>query len=139
MSFLKNLFEPKTKKTGIIFIVEDNTAYAKTLAAFIKATFAEIKEIKIFPVGETCVTELDMHPDLIIMDYFLDSKYTDAETGLEIIKQIRAEHPEMNILLLSGQKDMGVALETVRTYKCSYVQKNEEAFERVEEIIKEIV
>jgi ActR/RegA family two-component response regulator len=139
MSFLKNLFKPKTVKTGIIFIVEDNTAYAKTLAAFIKSTFPEINEVKIFPVGETCVTELDMHPDLIIMDYFLDSKYTDAETGLEIIKQIRAEHPEMNILLLSGQKNMDVAMETVRIHKCSYVQKDENAFERVEEIIKDIV
>lgn len=139
MSFLKNLFKQKTAKTGIIFVVEDNAMYAKTLATFIKSTFPQIKEVKIFPVGETCVTELEMHPDLIIMDYFLDSRYTDAETGLEIIKQIRAQHPEMNILVLSSQQDMGIALQSIKTYQCSYVQKDEKAFDRVEEIIKEII
>jgi len=139
MSFLKNLFNPKTIRTGIIFIVEDNTAYAKTLSVFIKSTFPQITDVRIFPVGETCVTELDARPDLIIMDYFLDSKYTDAENGLEIIKQIRATHPEMNILLLSSQNNMEIALKTVTIYKCSYVQKDEKAFDRVEEIIKEVV
>ena len=139
MSFIKDLFSPKKVKTGIIFIVEDNAIYAKTLAAFIKKTFKEIKEIRMFPVGETCVTELDVHPDLIIMDYYLDSRYPDAETGLEIIKQIRASHPEMNILLLSAQKDMAIALETIKTHKCSYVEKDDKAFERVGEIIKEVI
>jgi len=139
MSFLKHLFEPKKIKTGIIFIVEDNTMYAKTLAAFIKQSFPQIKEVRLFPVGETCVTELDAHPDLIIIDYFLDTRYTDAENGLEIAKQIRAEHPEINILILSSQNDMKIALETITTYKCSYIQKDEKAFERVKEVISEVI
>ncbi|HSY75226.1 MAG TPA: response regulator [Bacteroidia bacterium] len=137
MNFIKKLFETKSHKTGIVFIVEDNTAYAKTLAAFIRTSFSAVKEVAIFPVGETCITELDRNPDLIIMDYFLDTRYTDAETGLEIIKQIRAMRPEMNILLLSSQKDVDIMLETIRTYKCSYVKKDEKTFERVEEILKE--
>ncbi len=139
MSFLKKLFKSKSAKTGIIFIVEDNPAYANTLKIFIQSTFPVVKEVKIFPVGETCLLELNKNPDLVIIDYFLDSKYYDAETGLEIIKKIRIQKPEINIIVLSSQKDIDVALESVKNYHCSYVKKDEQAFARVEEILNDIL
>ncbi|HTF03349.1 MAG TPA: response regulator [Bacteroidia bacterium] len=139
MSFLKKLFKAEeTQKSGIIFIVEDNAAYAQTLQVFLRSAFPEMKEVKIFPVGETCLMELHRNPDMIIIDYFLDSKYYDAETGLEIVKQIRVQKPEMNIIVLSSQNDIDVVIEAVKQHDCSYVRKDEEAFERVEEIIREI-
>ncbi len=138
MSFLKKLFKPKASKSGIIFIVEDNIVYAKTLEGSIKSQFPEVKEVKLFPVGETCLMELHRNPDLIIMDYFLDTKYFDAETGLEIIKKIRAEKPEMNIVILSSQNEIDVVVEATKTYHCTYIKKDEKAFERLAEVISEI-
>lgn len=139
MNFLMNLFKSKAQKTGIVFIVEDNKAYAETLKAFLKADVPEIKEIKTFPVGETCLLELHKNPDLVIIDYYLDSKYYDAETGIEIVKQIRAEHPEMDILVLSSQKDVDVVLEAIKKYNCSYVNKDDKAFGKVSEVVKEVL
>ncbi|MES2514821.1 MAG: response regulator [Bacteroidota bacterium] len=138
MNFLKKLFKPKATKSGIIFVVEDNPVYAKTLESFIKSNFPEVKEVKVFPVGETCLLELHRDPDLIIMDYFLDTKYFDAETGLEIIKKIRIERPETNIVILSSQSDIEVVVEATKTYHCTYIRKDEGAFERVGEVIREI-
>jgi ActR/RegA family two-component response regulator len=123
-------------KTGIIFIVEDNAMYAKTLEAAIKSDFPEVKQIKIFPVGETCLLDLHKNPDLIIIDYFLDSKYEDAETGLEIIKQIRAVKPDLKIIVLSGQSDIEVVVDAVKKYNCNYVKKDDDAFSKVAEIIR---
>lgn len=138
MNFLKKLFKSKPSETGIIFIVEDNPAYAATLEMFLKSSFPNGKEIKIFPVGETCLMELHRNPDVIIIDYFLDTKYYDAETGLDIVKQIRLQKPEMNIIVLSSQKEIDITLEMVKQYNCSYVKKDENAFEKVEEFLKEI-
>lgn len=138
MSFLKKLFKPKASKTGIIFVVEDNPVYAKTLQAFIQSNFDEVKEVKVFPVGETCLLELHRDPDLIIMDYFLDTKYFDAQTGLDVIKKIRVERPETNIVILSSQSEVEVVVEATKIYHCTYIKKNEGAFERLGEIIKEI-
>lgn len=140
MSFLKNLFKYKgeEERSGIVFIVEDNKPYAETLKVFLNAQIPAIKEIKIFPVGETSLMELHRNPELIIIDYFLDSKYYDAETGLEIIKQIRAEKPEVNILVLSAQENLDVVLEAVKKYNCSYVKKDEQAFDKVYEIVSEL-
>ncbi len=139
MSFWKDLFKAKEQeKTGLVFIVEDNKPYAETLKVFLGAEVPAIQEMKLFPVGETCLLELKKNPDIIIIDYFLDSKYFDAETGLEIIKQIRAEKPEVNIIVLSSQEDTDVVLEMVKKYNCSYVKKDAEAFEKVGEIVAEI-
>lgn len=138
MNFLKKLFKPKVQKTGIIFIVEDNLVYAKTLESSIRSKFPEIKEIRIFPVGETCLMELNRNPDLIIMDYFLDTKYYDAETGLQIIEKIRAQKPEMNIVILSSQNEINVVIEATKTYHCTYIKKDDMAFERLEEVIREL-
>lgn len=137
MNFLKNLLKSKSK-SGIIFIVEDNPVYAKMLEVSIKSNFPDTKEIKIFPVGELCLMELHKSPDVIIIDYFLDTKYYDAETGLEIVKKIRAQKPETNIIVLSAQKDIEVVVEIAKTHNCTYINKDQQAFSRVEEIIKEI-
>ncbi|MCW3084327.1 MAG: response regulator receiver protein [Bacteroidetes bacterium] len=137
-NFLKKLFSSKTANTGIVFIVEDNAAYAKLLDFYIKNNFKNVKEVKIFPVGETALDELHRNPDLIIMDYFLNSRYHDAETGLETIKTIRAQKPEMNIIVLSAQSDVDVMLEAIEKYHCSYLRKNDQAFEKIGELMKEI-
>jgi ActR/RegA family two-component response regulator len=138
MSFLKNLFtQPKTEKSGIVFIIEDNAVYAQTLKAFLQSEFPELKEVKIFPVGETAEMSLHHNPDLIIVDYFLDTKYSDAETGLETVKKIRARKPEVNIIVLSAQENIDVVLQAVKTHNCSYVKKDADAFRRVAEITRE--
>lgn len=138
MNFLKKLFKPKASKTGIIFIVEDNAVYAKILEATIKADFPQVTNIRVFPVGETCLMELHLNPDLIIMDYFLDTKYADAETGLENIRKIRAEKSESNIVILSAQSDIEVVVNAIKLYDCSYIKKDEQAFERVKELLNEV-
>ncbi|OFY84795.1 MAG: hypothetical protein A3F72_05925 [Bacteroidetes bacterium RIFCSPLOWO2_12_FULL_35_15] len=121
-----------------IFIVEDNEVYAKSLQTFIQIRFPEIREIKIFSIGETCLLELHRNPDIIIMDYFLNSKYDSADNGLEIIKRIKTEKPQANIILLSIQEKLNVAVEAIEEYDCIYVQKDQEAFHKVEQFIKTI-
>jgi two-component system OmpR family response regulator len=138
MNFLKNILKPKMPRTGIVFIVEDNASYSKMLDFYLKSHFPSIKKQVTFPVGETCLMELDQNPDLIIIDYFLDSKYHDAQTGLEIIKEIRKRKPNQNIIVLSGQGDVQVVIDCVKTYHCSYVKKDDEAFRRIGDIMEEL-
>jgi len=122
-----------------IFIVEDNEVYAKSLQIFVKNSFPHIKEIKIFRIGELCLLEMNLNPDIVIMDYFLNSKYEEAQNGLEIIKRIKTQKPKTNIIVLSQQKDFNVVLEVIRQYDCLYVQKDQESFSKIELFIKEIL
>lgn len=131
-------FEKLQQQKKILFIVEDNEVYAKSLQTFIQIRFPEIPEIKIFSIGEMCLLELHRNPNIIIMDYFLNSKYDSADNGLEIIKRIKAEKPQTNIILLSIQEKLNVAVEAIENFDCMYVQKDQEAFNKVEQFIKTI-
>lgn len=133
-TFLKKIIPEKRN----IFIVEDNEVYANTLKSFIQNRFPRIKEIKIFRIGEMCLMELHRNPSIIIMDYFLNSKYTAAHNGLEIIKRIKAVKPKTEIIVLSIQKNFNVALEAIQLYDCLYIEKNNEAFVNLERFLMEI-
>ena len=137
MDFLKKTFKSEDFKSGIVFIVEDNPFYGRALQGYIEECFPEIKEVKIFPVGETCLLELGRNPDVIIMDYFLDTKHSNAGTGLDMIKKIRTQKPKMNIILLSAKEETAFLLEAAKKYNCSYIRKDESAFLKVQEVLKE--
>lgn len=122
-----------------IFIIEDNVMYGKTLKEFIENKFPNIKEVKIFPIGEMSLMELHTNPVVVIIDYFLNSQYIDAHNGLEIIKQIKSQKPNTNIIVLSSQDKPGVILETIKDYDCKYVQKDKEAFQHVEKLITDFL
>ncbi len=127
-----------TKEQINIFIVEDDEVYAKTLRGFIVSRFLEAN-IKIFPVGETSLLKMSIHPDIVIMDYFLNSKFAEAMDGLEIIKHIRSQSPKTNIIVLSSQDKYDVVLKAIKEYNCFYVQKGPQDFTRVEQLIKSFI
>lgn len=133
-----NFFKIITPKKKIIFIVEDNEIYAKSLNTFIKIQFPTIKEIKNFRIGEMCLLEMHRNPTIVIMDYFLNSKYKEANNGLEIIKSIKILKPKTEIIVLSIQKNLNVITEAIKQYGCTYVQKDQLAFNKVDQIVKEI-
>jgi two-component system, OmpR family, response regulator len=121
-----------------VFIVEDDAVYAKILQGFLITRFPDLK-IKIFPLGETCLMKLNLNPDIVIMDYFLNSKFDEALNGLEIIKRIQAHNPLINIIVLSAQDKYNVVLDAIKEYNCFYVQKSTEAFDKVEQLINNFI
>ena len=75
-------------KTITIFLVDDNALYLKDL----EITFASkpYYNIVTFATGELCLAQMALKPDIIILDYYLNSVKKDALNGLEILKKIRA-------------------------------------------------
>src|SRR4051812_8104129 len=118
-----NFFQNLTAEKKIVFIVEDNEVYSKMLQSFIQNRFPGT-EVKIFRIGEVCLIEMEMerNPTIVIVDYFLDSKYPDALNGLEIIKRIKAIKPESKIIALSTLKNNDIVVETIKKQDCKYIQ-----------------
>jgi two-component system OmpR family response regulator len=136
MNFTSTIFKSKEKKSRTIFIVEDNPVFAKVLKTYLAAKFKDIDEIIIFPAGEVCLAELHRNPSTIIIDYFLGTTCDDAVTGLETILQIKAQKSEANIIVLSAWREDEIPLETIKNYSYNYVEKNVDAFKRVEQLIR---
>ena len=122
-----------------IFIVEDNELYAKSLQSFLYSQFPKLKAIKNFRIGELCLLELFQKPEIIVLDFMLNSKYTDANSGLEIIREIKRELPETDVIVLSSLPATSPSILSVKKYYSSYICKNEVAFENLKALMEYII
>ncbi len=139
MNLFKKIFSESTPKEHTIFIVEDNEAYAKLLEEFLMLHFPEIQAIKKFTSGEDCLKESFQIPTVIIMDHLLNKNHSDAATGLSIIKKMKMANPKLNIILLSAQTEIEVVSKTIAKYGGIYIPKNDEAFNKIEQRIKQFL
>lgn len=135
MNKVTRFFGKMGLRKKILFIVDDNELYAKALKEFLGTRFPDAK-IGAFPTGEACLAELHQDPDVIIMDHLLNTKSTDAATGLSIIKTIKKGNAGAHIILLSAQKDLSVFVEALSGYGCDYLKKDDQAFGKVALLIK---
>ncbi len=138
MTLFKNFFRSAPVKTKTIFIIENNPGYAESLELYLNSCIKDVDEIRIFPVAELCMLELDCNPAVVIIDCLPDAKYDDSESGMELIKRLKARKPNTNIILLSPQEEISVAVALIKEFNCGYVKKGEHAFAKVEELIKEV-
>ena len=119
-----------------IFLVDDDALYLKSLEIeFLQhADFA----IEAFATGELCITHLSGNPDVIILDYQLDSIDKNAMNGLETLDKIKAYNADIPVVMLSSQDKIDVAINCMHHKAFDYVVKSETAFMRLQKIITAI-
>jgi DNA-binding NtrC family response regulator len=120
-----------------LFLVDDDKLYLKSLEIeFMQhADF----EIETFESGELCVANLFKNPDVIILDYLLDSIDKNAMNGLETLDKIRAFDPGIPVVILSAQDKIEVAVNCMHHKAFDYIVKSETAFLRLQKVIEAII
>lgn len=121
---------PKQRR---IFVVDDDEMMAQMLGDHLKKN--RYNEVSIFSTGEDCVKNLHLSPDVVILDYQLDSVVTNAANGLKILEQIKKLDQEITVIMLSSQDQYGKALQTIVKGALEYVVKNDTAFKRIDHIL----
>ncbi len=119
-----------------IFIVDDDMLTAETLKDYI--TRETKHTVFVYATGEECIKHVSEKPDVIILDYYLNSKEKDAANGMEILKAIKKYHPEIHVIFLSGQERYGVAMQTIQKGAEHYVVKDKEAYAKIDVILQGI-
>jgi two-component system OmpR family response regulator len=121
------------KKDYTLFIVDDDPMQLEMLKDHL-AKFKNFK-IKTFETGEECLMALTEKPDIIILDYNLNSVSKAAINGLDVLKLIKKDSPTTEVIILSGQEKIEVAVNTMKYGAFDYVVKNESSFFRSENAI----
>jgi DNA-binding NtrC family response regulator len=122
-----------SKKLTTIFIVDDNRIFRLALKADIEVAFAK-KPIKIhlFETGENCMQEIKKEkPQLVILDYNLNSLVPNAADGIKILDWIKREHAETNVIMLTGDDHIDIALKSFHHGASDYVVKTETKFNKI--------
>ena len=118
-----------------IFIVDDDTMLTEALKDFL--TRRTPNNISIFNTGEECLKHLTENPDVIILDYYLNTVQKDAANGMEILQVIKKHYPELHVIMLSSQERYAIALQTIQKGAEQYVIKDENAFGKIASMIRD--
>lgn len=124
------------EKKILIFLVDDDALFLKSLE--IEFTQNTESIIETFPTGELCLKSLSENPDVIILDYYLDSIENKAINGIETLDKIKVINPDIPVIILSSQDKIEVAVNCMKHQAFDYFVKSETAFIRLQKAITTI-
>ena len=119
-----------------IFIVDDDAMLTEALKDYL--TRRTQNEIHVFSTGEECLRHLSQNPDVIILDYYLNTVQKDAANGMEILQVIKKHYPGLHVIMLSNQERYAIALQTIQKGAEQYVIKDENSFGKIAAMIREL-
>ncbi len=114
-----------------IFVVEDDDWYNRLLVHNLSMNPDYV--IESFTNGKDCLNNLDKNPDVVTLDY----KLPDMQ-GLEILKRIKAENEEIQVILISEQDEIDVVVELLKYGAYDYIVKSRDIRERLLNTIQNI-
>ncbi|MBT8195368.1 MAG: sigma-54-dependent Fis family transcriptional regulator [Bacteroidia bacterium] len=108
----------ETKHSAKIFIVDDDVM----VASLIKKSAEDLPDVDCYVFGsaEECLSQLHLRPDVITIDYYLP----DSD-GLELLKKVKAFDESINTIIISGQQNIDVVVESYRNGAQDYIVKDE--------------
>lgn len=120
-----------------VFLVDDDDMYLKTASHNLGQNKSFV--LKTFTTGEAMLEAArSKMPDVVVLDYFLDSEKEDAMSGIKVLQEFKKLKGEAEVIMLSGQEDIEVAVNSVKYGAFDYVVKNKSAIIRVQNDIKRI-
>jgi two-component system OmpR family response regulator len=116
-----------------IFIVDDDEMLTEALSDFLTRKVAH--NVSIFNTGEDCMQHISENPDVVILDFYLNTVKKDAADGLEVLEAFRKHLPNTRFIMLSSQERYGIAAQTIQKGAEHYVIKDDDAFQKIADLI----
>ena len=107
-----------------IFVVEDNEWYNRLLVHNLELN--PDYEVTGFLNGKDCLNHLNDKPDIITLDYRLPDM-----NGVEILKKIKEENEEIEVILISEQNDISIVVDLLKHGAYDYLVKSEDIKEKL--------
>lgn len=120
----------------VIFLVDDEPIQNEMLKDYLSERF--LYDIKVYDNGEEALQNMNQNPEIVVLDYHLNAHRADAKNGVEILKEIKDKSPDTQVIILSGQDKIEVAVDSIKYGAYDYVVKGETAFSRTENILNNI-
>jgi two-component system, OmpR family, response regulator len=124
------------EKKILVFLVDDDSLFLKSLQ--IEFTQNTESDILTYTTGELCLESISQNPDIVVLDYHLNSIDENAINGLETLDRIKAINPEIPVIMLSSQDKIDVAVNCMKHQAFDYIVKSETAFLRLQRAITTI-
>jgi DNA-binding NtrC family response regulator len=117
-----------------LYIVDDNISMVTALKQYLQNRFGNGVNISTFYNGESCLKRVNKNTDIVVLDYYMDGK-----NGIETLKSIKEINPETEVIMLTSNEDIGMAIESYKEGASEYIVKGPSAWKRLTDVIGNIV
>ena len=117
-----------------LFLLEDNALSSARIVAFLEKKFTNSLSISTFDNGDDLLKSVDKNTSIVILDYDLR-----GEKGDLILQKIKKINSNTEVIILSSDDDIGIAIDAYRKGARSFVSKNKNTFPRIQAIISSVV
>lgn len=124
------------KATQPIFLVDDEPIQNEMLKDYLAERFNY--DFRLFDNGEEALKNLGLNPAVVILDYHLNAHNPSAKNGVQILAEIKEKMPAAQVIMVSGQDKIQVAVDSMKYGAYDYIVKGETAFARMENTLKRI-
>ena len=114
-----------------IYVVEDNDWYNRLLVHTLSLN--PDYDVKGFFNGKDFIDNLPYPPDIVTLDYRLPDM-----SGADLLKIIRQEHPEIQVILVSEQEDINTVVELLKLGAKDYIIKSNDIRDRLLNTVQNI-
>jgi DNA-binding NarL/FixJ family response regulator len=127
----------KPKNLETVIIVEDSEVERSML----KDHLSKYKGVQIteYSSGSACVRELILgnvkEPDLILMDYFLDTKFSGSGDGLESLAKIKEICPDTQVIMHTSVDNERIMELAKKKGALDYVVKSRTGFQELDTVL----
>lgn len=112
-----------------IFVVDDDEFYGEITKQSLKTL--ENVDVTMFQSPGAFSDAKDSNPDVVILDYDMPFK-----NGIDILQEIKNQNPDTFVVILSGQKELGVVVDAYNKGADRYVMKDEKALVELRKIVE---
>ncbi len=120
-----------SEKPFKIFVVEDSEWYNRLLVHTLSLN--PDYEVKSFFNGKEFLNCLHESPDIVTLDYSLPDY-----TGMEILKRIREENNDIQVILISEQENIDTVVSLLKMGAYDYISKTEDIKDRLINTVRNI-
>ncbi|WP_276131815.1 response regulator [Polluticoccus soli] len=119
-----------------MFLVDDEPIQNEMLKDYLSERF--LYDIRVYDNGEDALQHMNLDPEIIVLDYHLNSHKADAMNGVQVLKKVKEQYPGTQVIMLSGQDKIDVAIDSMKYGAYDYVVKGETAFSRMENVLNNV-
>ena len=116
-----------------IFITDSDPIFRAKLGSYLDRM--EGAEVFTFFSGEDCLRFIDAEPDILIVDYHLESRLNPVLSGFDLLKVVTREHPTVKVIMISSHNDHNEDMNSATCGAFDYIPKTEDNIYRIENTV----
>jgi len=121
----------KRRKFPLIFIVEDDPFYAAAIQKELEKV--KLNNIQIYDNGQDAIYNMYQIPEIVLLDYSLG----DSD-GITVLDQIKKLYPNIQVIFLSAQEKLEVAIKSLKHGAFDYIEKDSNGLSNMIHSVKKL-